>query len=98
MDNYAREVKFKLQVAYDRVREFIDKYKVKNKIIFDRKAKPINLNINDLVLLKDEASHKLDPIYNGPFVVKEINNCNVTLEDKTKNRKFVVHKNRVRYY
>lgn len=98
IDDYSTEMKTKLQHAHIRVRNYLDKYKIRNKKLFDKKANPIDIKINDLVLITDEARHKLDPLFNGPFIVKNINNCNVTLEDRNKLKEFVIHKNRIRHY
>lgn len=71
--------------------------KIKRKEHYDKKARPVEYEIGDKVMLKCEEGSKLEPCYNGPFVVKEDRSPNIVL-DVGSNKLVVVHKNRVKQY
>lgn len=98
VDNYSKEVKYRLQLAYDRVRKCIEKCKIKNKSLYDTNINPIKIEIGDNVLVRDEARHKLDKIYNGPYKVIGLKSANVIIEDQKSNKTFEIHKNRIIKY
>lgn len=57
-----------------------------------------NIQIGDLVLLQNDAGHKLENLFKGPYSVKEIDdmgNCTLLL-DSSKTVK--VHKNRLKIF
>lgn len=106
-DAYDKELKYRLQVAQQRAKEYITKRKEKQKTIYDRKIQSKEISIGDLVLVKDDTGHKLDSRYKGPFRVESIdknNNyslvSNDTDNDKLRKQKIskniVIHKNRLK--
>lgn len=95
-DNYIKELKYRLQITNKRARELIVKYKNKMKEIYDKNSNEIVLNVGDKIKIRDFAKHKLDSVYRGPYVVKEISEENVIAEDPVTQKKVTVHKNRVR--
>jgi Retroviral aspartyl protease./Reverse transcriptase (RNA-dependent DNA polymerase)./Integrase core domain. len=98
IDNFAKELKHRLQVAHSRVQEYLQKDKVLRKTFYDGKASPANLNINDKVLVRDEARHKLDPVYKGPLVITRIDGVNASIRDPVTRKTTTVHKNRLVLY
>lgn len=98
IENYAKEAKYRLQIAYKRTRDCLEKYKNRNKENYDTKQNPLKLNIGDKVLITNEARHKLDPLYQGPFIVKEVIEPNVTIINPKTLSELTIHKNRVRKY
>lgn len=98
IDNYSKETKYRLQKAYKEVQEYLNKYKQINKNTYDQKQNPINININEQILLETGNRHKLDPIFSGPYIVKNKNEPNVTIEHKNTKKQQVVHKNRIKKY
>lgn len=93
LENYARELKFKLQVAHERAKLMLEKEKVKRKNILDSKISNYeNFNIGDQVNLKQFDKHKLEPLRRGPFTVVHMDDCNASIKDKNGNVK-LVHKN-----
>lgn len=98
LNNYSKELKFKLQLAHSKARICIDKHTISNKSQYDKKNNPIDLKLGDNVLVIDETRHKFDPIYKGPFIVTHIDSYNVKLLDLKSKKHFVVHKNRVSKY
>ena len=62
----------------------------------DKYAKPLILQANDNVLIQRQLYDKFKSVYEGPFVVKSVDDCNVRVYDGTKKKKRTVHKDRVR--
>lgn len=96
VDNYARELKYRLQVAHRDTKDIIEKQKLRSKATYDRDAYPLQIKIGDQVKLVNEPYNKHKPIYSGPFTVTNIEDENV--EIIIKNRTYKVHKNRLRKY
>ena len=95
IENYSKELRFKLQIAQKRANELLEKAKNNVKKRYDLKSYPQTIQVNDMVYLRDESSHKLDSVYKGPYQVLEVdeqNNCII----KMKNKKQAIHKNRLR--
>lgn len=94
IENYAAEVKLRLNNALIAAREYIEKLKIRNKEIYDRNSNPITVNIGDKVLLEVEPYHKHKNKYAGPFEVISIDGHNVIISI---NGKFsTIHKDRIR--
>lgn len=74
---------------------FIEKHKTTQKSQYDRKANPIEINKDDLVLLKNDAGHKLESLYKGPYLVKEVCEPNCILEDD-EHKQQLIHKDRLK--
>jgi len=60
IDDYAKESKLSLEVAYKRARIMIKEYKKNHKILYDQKINNIDISVGDQVLLRNETGHKLD--------------------------------------
>lgn len=98
IDDYSKEVKYRLEIAYKRARLLLDSAKVKRKEHYDMNTEQLDLNLGDLVLLRNEVGHKLENRYEGPYKVIEIrDNDNIIIEIKG-NRKQKVHKNRLKLF
>lgn len=95
VDDYSKEVKYRLQVTNARARALLDRLKIRNKHLYDSKIRPIDIAVGDRVLLKKEPYNKHASIYSGPFVVDEIIESNVRITDKNSNKTQLVHKNRI---
>ena len=94
VDDYSKEVRFRLEIAYRRVRQMIDRAKFKQKEFYDEKSRGMKLEKGDLVLIRNEAGHKLESKYLGPFKVIDLRlNGNVIIEDNKK-KKQLVHRDR----
>lgn len=74
----------------------INKHKIRNKNLYDKPAKPLNLQQNDLVWIQKEPYNKHCSIYEGPYLVKEIDGVNVTVFDTKTKKERILHKNRLR--
>jgi len=98
MDDYSKEVKLRLEIAYRRAKNMLDKAKADRKIKYDRNISNFELKIGDKILLKNETGHKLDNNYLGPYLVSEIgDNDNITIIGN-KNKKQIVHKDRLKIF
>ena len=95
-EDYALDLKNKLQVAHANTRGRLIKRKENRKERFDRdnKTREVKLEIGNLVLLKNESRKKLDPIYTGPYEVLEEEGVNCRIKYGSKS--LVVHKNRIK--
>jgi hypothetical protein len=96
-DNYALELKYRLQSAQKEAYENLVHSKTKRKQKYDEiRVKEYHYEPGDLVLLKNEHRSKLEPIYLGPFKVIMDKKPNVELEIKNKHQ--MVHKDRIKPY
>lgn len=97
IDNYVNELKFRLQKTHEKSREILTKYKERMKAQYDKRVEELEIKIGDEIKIRDEAGHKLEPLYRGPFTVDSIEGKNVIAFDKS-GKKIKVHKNRVKIY
>jgi hypothetical protein len=95
-DNYSKELKFRLQAAWKDAHERLERSKINRKNKDDGSSRPSKIIVGDWVLVKNEERKKLDPIYKGPYKVKEIEHPNIKLE--VGNKEKLVHKNRIKRY
>jgi preprotein translocase subunit YajC len=98
-DDIVFEVKQKLQTCHEIARENLMKSKQQR---VAKQASKVNmpiLNIGDKVLLRNEKAGKLDSLWEGPYLIVEIepNGTNVIIE-LSKKRKVKVHVNRLKVY
>lgn len=92
-DNLAQLTRYRLQTAHKFTRKWIEEIKRIQKKSLDEKSRPMTFNMGDKVLITDKTRNKMDPVFEGPFVVIEIEHPNVVLQDETKRLK--VHLDRV---
>lgn len=92
-ENYAKIAKYSLQTAHAEAAKLVNKTKIINKKILESKSNPIDVSINDSILIKKEPYKKLESIYDGPFKIKEIIDKNVMVNINGKD--ITVHKNRI---
>lgn len=96
IENYALEAKFRMQNAHKEANKYLNYSKIKNKNIYDKKSNPLLISIGNKVLLEKEPRHKTEAVYLGPFIVKNITDCNVEILDPKTSITKLVHKNRLR--
>lgn len=94
-DNYADSVRNNIAKALEIARENLMNKKILNKKYYDENTKELDIKIGDLVLMKNQVkSHKFQPVYDGPFEVKNAEDAYVEI---IKNGKHVkVHKNLIK--
>ena len=99
-ENLVHEFRQKFQVAWQQAKERLQVNKVKQceKVNKTRNCK--QYEVGDLVLVYNEQRNKLDPLWKGPYEVKEINGTNVTLTKigTTGKKQVKTHVNRTKPY
>lgn len=98
IENFSKEVKYRLQQSHIIAKKLTEMAKNKTKSQYDKTAQKFNINIGDKVLLKNENRHKLDTMYLGPFIVIEIKETNTVIEDPNSKKQKEVHQNRLIKY
>lgn len=92
-DNYVQVTRRTLQIAYDKARKLLDRMKVNNKKFYDKKINPVEISVNDKILVRKEPYNKHESMYAGPFVVVSVNEPNISF--KVNDKIIEIHKNRV---
>lgn len=95
-DDYAIELKYRLQKSQNDAKTNLINCKTLRKIKYDRSINPVEYKQGDLVLVKNENISKLDPLYLGPYTVVKNLSPNVVILVNGKEK--TVHKNRTRLY
>lgn len=71
-DNYAEELRARLQHAHKLAKERCDKAKKKHELDWNQSTRPITLQIGDTVFTRNKSkNHKFDHEFEGPFTVIE---------------------------
>lgn len=95
-DSYPLQLKYRLQRAWQDAQENLINSKLERKSRYDIKSNFFDCKVGDSVLLKNESGAKMEPLFRGPFKIKEVKPPNVILEIDSK--LVTVHKNRVKPY
>lgn len=97
-DNYANEMRARLQISHQMARENILLQKERSKNNYDKNSSPMEFQVGEQVLVRNETrKNKLEGIWKGPFPITEINSAeNVTILIKNKNVQ--LHVNRIKRY
>lgn len=81
--------------ATDVAKEHLLQQKLRNKQYYDKNADEYEINVNDMVLVKNmQKTHKFDEVYRGPFRV--INVKDSYIEIMRDGKKVKIHKNMVK--
>lgn len=92
-DFYLNELQNMLQHAHARVHEKLVDFKNARNEKFNQNLMPCKFFPGNLVKLRIEDRHKLDPVYSGPHKVISIDGVNTTITFK--NKTLTVHNNRL---
>lgn len=98
MDDYAKELKYRLQIACSVANGLLKMAKSKYKEYYDDNLNKLQVKVNDKILITNEDRHKLEKLYLGPFTVTKVFDKNVEFIDEAKGKISIVHKNRVKKY
>ena len=90
------EIKGKMQHCQQIARERLVKCKEAQRLKV--KSNECDFKENDLVLLKVENRHKLDPLWKGPYEIKEIKGSNAVIQELGKRKHQEIHINRLKPY
>lgn len=96
-DDYYYELRYKLQNAYKNAHENLILSKEQNKKQFDKKIRPLQLEIGEQVLLRKGAPKKLGPQFDGTYEVIEILS-DLNTKIRIKNSEKIVHNNRLKKF
>ena len=99
LGSYAETTQKKLEEIYKQVKENNELQMTKAKIRYDRQSRACDFKINDLVVMLDSTRKKLEPRWNGPWVIKDkTNDLNYILSaTHTKRKKETIcHQNRLK--
>lgn len=93
-ESYPLDLKYKLQVAHQDARNNLLLSKHNRKNCYDKSLNNLSYKNGQLILVKNEIASKLDPQWEGPFVVS--NDLGVNVEITKKNKPCIIHKNRTK--
>lgn len=93
-ENYPLDLKYRLQVAHKDARNNLLLSKHKRKQTYDKSMNNISYVNGQLILVKNETCSKLDPQWDGPYVVSEDLGVNVKI--LRNNKDYLIHKNRTK--
>lgn len=97
-DDYVFDLKQKMQESHKIARERLINKKIKSKKQYDKKEFSEDLDVKDLILLKDKTQkNKLSPLWKGPFEILEVLDTENVVIQRGR-RKVTVHKNDVKRY
>lgn len=98
IDDYVKEMKFRLQTAHKDARDYQVNIKQVRKNLYDKKfvVNTKDFAVGDFVLIRSGAPHKLDSVYDGPHQIVSVDDSNVYVSIRNKLRK--IHKNRVKLF
>jgi hypothetical protein len=90
------DIKHKMQGCQQIARERLIRFKEaqREKVSFNS----YEFKVNDLVLLRTENRQKLDPLWKGPYEVKQIQGSNAVIQETGKRKHQEVHINRLKPY
>lgn len=95
-DSYPKEFKFRLQKAQIDAKNSLLISKTERKLTYDKKINSLTYKPGDFLLVKNQIASKLDPIWNGPFLVLEDISPNVKILKN--NKEYVTHKNNTKLF
>lgn len=96
IDDYNKQLKFKLQTCHKEVKEKLIQEKTKRTEKINENLKQKLYKPKDLILLKNETGKKLDQKFLGPFEIIEDLEPNVSI--LINGKKDIVHKSRIKEY
>lgn len=94
-DNFADMTRNNIAKALELAKENLYNRKEQNKKNYDKSTKELDLNINDLVLIKNQVKkHKFQEVYDGPYPVTNVEEAYIEYLKNGKRHK--IHKNFVK--
>jgi hypothetical protein len=95
-DDVVASIKYKMQSCQQVAKERLIKFKE----LQSQKAKhnDYEFEVNDMVLLRVEARQKLEPLWKGPYEIKELKRPNAVIQEVGKRKKQEIHINRLKPY
>jgi hypothetical protein len=95
-DDIVKVIKHRLQESHHIAQRNLMKFKEQQQVKTQSKEFYQEIRVNDLILLKrEERKHKLDPVWEGPYEVKELRYPNLVIQRVGKRKREKVHMNQV---
>jgi hypothetical protein len=98
-DDIVKVIKYKMQESHHIARKNLMQFKERQRARTQSKEFNEDIKVNDLILLKKEQrKHKLDPVWEGPYEVKELRYPNLIIQRVGKRKREKVHMNQVKIF
>lgn len=95
IENYAKQLQYQLHTTQIQARTYLEEVKQKQKINYDKKAKPSKIIVGSKVKLVNEQRNKFDPKYLGPYIVTKIIKPNAYIKKANSTNSKKVHMDRL---
>ena len=93
---WARELRHRFDIAYEHVRKNIEASQVRQKKLYDQRSWGNEYNQGDLVWLSPLSRGKLDPFFQGPYIVLDkLSRARYVIQLNLKGDRKVVHYDRL---
>lgn len=94
-DSLADNTRNNIAMALELAKEHLHNKKISNKRYYDSNAKELEINVDDLILIKNQVKKdKFQNIYDGPYRVLDASDCYV--EILKNNKRVKIHKNLIK--
>lgn len=94
IDDFAKEMKYKLSTAQRSAHLLLHRDKLSRKLSLDSQMKNYyNFKLGDTVALKIFNQHKLEPLKDGPYVIVQMDAANATIQRQSDGSEKIVHRN-----
>jgi hypothetical protein len=98
-DDIVKVIKYRLQESHHIAQRNLMKCKGQQQVRTQSKEFNKDIRVNDLILLKKEQRrHKLDPVWEDPYEVKELEYPNLVIQRVGKRKREKVHLNQVKMF
>jgi hypothetical protein len=94
IDDITLDIKHKMQSCHQVAKERLVKFKEKQRQKV--KSNEESFKENNLVLLRVEGRQKLDPLWKGPFEIKEVQGSNAVIQELGKRKHHRAHTNKLK--
>jgi hypothetical protein len=98
-DDIVKVIKYRLQESHHIAQKNLMRFKEAQQVRTQSKEFNKDIKVNDLILVKKEQrKHKLAPLWQGPFEVKQIEYPNLVIQRIGKRKREKVHMNQVKMF
>lgn len=97
-EDFAKLTKYRFQHSNDQAKKWLEKIKITQTDSLNLQAKPINYQIGDTVKINRPDKKKLEPFYDGPYMIKNIEHPNVFLQKPNGKKLIKIHLDRISKY
>lgn len=94
-EDFVKTTKYRFQHSNTQAKAWLEQVKIKQKEDLDSKAKSIDFQIGDTVKINRPSRKKLEPFYDGPYVIENIEYPNVIIHKPHGKKPIKIHLDRV---